>query len=241
MSLPWLDPSDVGQPFPDPRHALAEPNGLLAAGGCLRPQRLLQAYSQGIFPWYDRDTPILWWSPDPRTVLFPDQLRVSRSLRKTLRRGTFRLTLDQAFAAVVEGCSAARSSGPDTWLTPEMKAAYKRLHQLGFAHSLETWQDKQLVGGLYGVALGRVFYGESMFSWVSDASKIALACLCSHLRRWDFAVIDCQLPTDHLHRLGAIDLPRVQFLRLLGLCRQRPTVTPGCWQCVPDWLDDYLG
>lgn len=241
MTLPWLDPGDRRQPFPHPRLALREPNGLLAAGGCLSPERLLRAYSQGIFPWYDDDTPILWWSPDPRTVLFPDQLKLSRSLRKTLRRTPLHLTMDDDFAAVLEGCAAPRASGAETWLTTEMKTAYTRLYQLGFAHSIEVRQAGIVVGGLYGVALGRIFFGESMFSQVSDASKIALACLCSHLRQWNFVVIDCQLPTEHLHRLGAIDLPRERFLPLLDACGQSPRTLAERWRCETDWLDWLLG
>ncbi len=241
MTLPWLDPNDASQPFPHPRLALSEPNGLLAAGGCLSPSRLLQAYSQGVFPWYDDDTPILWWSPDPRTVLFPEHFKISRSLRKTLRRSPFELTIDHDFTAIIDGCSSPRGSGPETWLTAEMKSAYNHLHRLGFAHSVEVWLDGVVVGGLYGVAVGRVFFGESMFSRISDASKVALACLCSHLLSWHFAVIDCQLPTAHLHRLGAVDIPREQFLSLLAACRQPPEMTGERWNCNADWLDILIG
>ena len=233
--LVWLDPGDPAQPFPEPDHALPEPNGLLAAGGCLSPQRLLMAYSRGIFPWYDADTPILWWSPDPRTVLFPEALRLNRSLRKTLRRRPFALSLDQCFDAVIEQCSAPRSYSTDTWITSDMKTAYLQLHELGFAHSVEVWREEQLVGGLYGVALGRLFFGESMFSRTSDASKTALACLCAHLHQWGFTAIDCQMPTAHLHRLGAVDLPRRDFMRLLGGCRQATDAPSGNWRCLPDW------
>lgn len=233
--LVWLDPGNPAQPFPDPEQALSEPNGLLAAGGCLEPRRLLLAYSRGIFPWYDAETPILWWSPDPRTVLFPEALHLSRSLRKTLRRSRFSCSLDRRFDAVIAQCGAPRSYSVDTWITPEMRTAYRQLHTLGFAHSVEVWQADQLVGGLYGVALGRVFFGESMFSRVSDASKVALACLCAHLQHWRFAAIDCQLPTAHLHRLGAIDVPRQAFLRLLEGCRQTPDASPGPWPYRSDW------
>lgn len=235
--LVWLDPSDPAQPFPDPERAMDEPNGLLAAGGCLDPRRLLLAYACGIFPWYDTDTPILWWSPDPRTVLFPEAVHLSRSLRKTLRRASFSCSLDREFGAVIEQCGAPRSYSHDTWITPEMQTAYRHLHTMGFAHSVEVRRDGQLVGGLYGVALGRLFFGESMFSRVSDASKVALVCLCAHLRHWRFTAIDCQLPTAHLHRLGAIDLPRQRFLRLLTACRQTPDVPIGPWSCLPDWAE----
>lgn len=239
--LPWLDPADKTQPFPHPNTALEEPNGLLAAGGCLSPERLLIAYSQGIFPWFEADTPILWWSPDPRTVLYPDQLRLSRSLRKRLRGQRFTLTLDAAFDAVIDSCSAPREYAPGTWITPQMNRAYRRLHRLGFAHSVESWCDGELVGGLYGVALGRVFFGESMFSRASDASKVALACLCAHLRRWDFAFIDCQLPTQHLHRLGAIEITRRDFLQRLRACGQSAGVPVGPWHSEPGWLSVLLG
>jgi leucyl/phenylalanyl-tRNA--protein transferase len=177
----------------------------------------------------------LWWSPDPRTILFPEALRLNRSLRKTLRRRPFALSLDQCFCSVIEQCSGPRGYSIDTWITPDMKTAYLQLHKLGFAHSVEVWQEGQLVGGLYGVALGRLFFGESMFSRASDASKVALACLCAHLRHWRFTVIDCQMPTAHLHRLGAVDLPRRDFLRLLGGCRQASDAPSGHWQCLYDW------
>lgn len=233
----WLDPYNAQQPFPNPAQALREPNGLLAVGGCLSPKRLLRAYHSGIFPWYDDATPICWWSPDPRTVLYPECLRVSRSLRKVIRSNRYTLSIDQAFPAVIEGCSAPRPQGDMTWIVPEMRMAYGRLHQLGFAHSIETWQDGQLVGGLYGVALGQMFFGESMFSRANDASKVALACLCAHLRRWRFQVIDCQLPTEHLHRLGAQNISRHRFLHLLSACRQTASVE--VWTLDADWVGDY--
>jgi leucyl/phenylalanyl-tRNA--protein transferase len=235
----WLDPHNAQQPFPDPTWALDEPNGLLAVGGCLSPERLLCAYSNGIFPWYDDATPICWWSPNPRTVLYPERLKVSRSLRKIIRSRRYMVSLDQAFTAVIAACSAPRPQTDATWIVPEMRSAYRRLHQLGFAHSVETWQDGQLVGGLYGVALGRMFFGESMFSQASDASKVALACLCAHLRRWRFPVIDCQLPTDHLYRLGAEDVSRQQFLQLLKACHEPQSPTPHVWPIDPDWACDY--
>ncbi|MBL8251428.1 MAG: leucyl/phenylalanyl-tRNA--protein transferase [Candidatus Competibacter sp.] len=234
MRLPWLDPRDDSQPFPHPDRALREPQGLLAAGGCLNPRRLLRAYRLGIFPWYSPGQPILWWSPDPRLVLFPERVKVSRSLRKTLRKATFSISADTAFPAVMAACAAPRALDRETWITPEMHRAYCRLHRLGHAHSLEIWHQGQLVGGLYGVAVGRVFYGESMFSLMSDASKVALVALAAQLRRWDFALIDCQVRTEHLARMGAVDIARDVFLELL----QRYCPLPG--QAGPWRLDRDL-
>jgi leucyl/phenylalanyl-tRNA--protein transferase len=210
-----LDGSPPATPFPDPANAETEPNGLLAVGGDLTPRRLLQAYRAGVFPWFSEDQPILWWSPDPRMVLFPDRLRVSRSLRKVLRRGEFQVSVDQAFERVIRACADPRRDDSGTWLVPEMIAAYTALHKLGVAHSVETWLDGTLVGGLYGVCLGRAFFGESMFSRVSDASKVALVQLAELTRRADFVLIDCQVYTGHLERLGAREIPRQQFLTLL--------------------------
>ena len=210
-----LDPHDR-ESFPDSSHALREPNGLLAVGGDLTPARLRNAYRRGIFPWFNPGDPILWWSPDPRTVLFPRQLRISRSLAKRLRRQSFAVTLDRAFNQVLRGCAAPREPAGDTWLVPEMIAAYAALHARGLAHSVEVWQDRQLIGGLYGVAIGRAFFGESMFSRVTDASKVALVHLCQQLADWDFGLIDCQMRTDHLMRMGAVEMPRGEFLGLLN-------------------------
>ncbi len=221
--LPWLDPFDDSQPFPNPEYALDEPDGLLAAGGSLTPRRLLRAYRNGIFPWYSSGQPILWWSPDPRTVLFTERSRISRSLRKTISKRVFSVTFDQAFIPVLQQCSEPRpNQPPGTWINPAMRAAYHRLHELGYAHSVETWHQGQLAGGLYGVAVGRVFYGESMFSRMSDASKIALVALCQQLQRWGFPFIDCQLPTTHLASMGAENIPRALFLELLRRCCAAP-------------------
>ncbi|MEE4377315.1 MAG: leucyl/phenylalanyl-tRNA--protein transferase, partial [Candidatus Competibacteraceae bacterium] len=206
---------DDSQPFPNPERALVDPDGLLAVGGSLAPRRLLSAYRHGIFPWYSSGQPILWWSPNPRTVLFPHHITISRSLRKTLKKGLFSVTMDSAFDMVTLRCSEPRQHQPGTWITPEMRAAYSRLHRLGYAHSVETWHGRRLVGGLYGVAIGRVFYGESMFSLMSDASKIALVALCTQLQHWRFAFIDCQMHTEHLLRMGAEDVSRRVFLELL--------------------------
>lgn len=229
--IPFLD---VDDPFPPVDEALIEPNGLLAAGGDLSPERLLDAYARGIFPWFNEDDPVLWWSPDPRMVLFPRDLHVSRSLRRTIRSARFSVTFDRAFEAVLEGCAAPRGQQEGTWLTPEMMAAYGRLAQLGFAHSVETWVGPELVGGLYGVALGRVFYGESMFSRRSDGSKVALAYLARQLDRWRFLVIDCQMATGHLASLGAREIPRDDFLRFVRIGAAQPGVR------APWLLDDDL-
>jgi len=207
----WLRPDDPADAFPDPSLALREPNGLLAIGGDLSPGRLLAAYTRGIFPWYEHGQPPLWWSPDPRAILRPSSFHTSRSLRRSLRRTGFEVSVDQCFAAVVEAC-ATRRGASGTWLIPEMRAAYERLHGLGVAHSIEIWVEGGLVGGLYGIALGRVFFGESMFSRRSDASKAALWWLTRHLRDADVPLIDCQLPSAHLSSLGTICLPREQFL-----------------------------
>ena len=239
MRLTWLDPHNDNQPFPHPDRALTEPDGLLAAGGNLTPRRLLRAYRMGIFPWYSADQPILWWSPDPRLVLLPECLKVSRSLRKTLRKGLFAITADTAFEQVVAACAGPRQGEPGTWITSEMFRAYCRLHRLGHAHSIETWQQGELVGGLYGVSLGRVFYGESMFSWISDASKIALVALAAQLQRWEFAVIDCQVTTAHLLSMGAVDIPRSSFLQLLECYCPQPG-QPGPWRLDADLLDSLF-
>ena len=210
--IPWLD---SGDPFPEVERALAEPNGLLAAGADLSLPRLLEAYRNGIFPWFSHDQPILWWSPDPRMVLFPAELKVSRSLARTLRSTRFEVRADTAFDAVIEGCRQPRRGESGTWITEEMAEAYGTMHRTGFAHSVETWLDGKLVGGLYGVALGRAFFGESMFARVSDASKVALVALARQLQHWGFGVIDCQMNTAHLASFGAREIPRAEFTRRL--------------------------
>lgn len=201
--------------FPDPELAMDDPNGLLCIGGDLSAERLLAAYERGIFPWYSDGQPILWWTPNPRAVLFPDELKISRSLRKTLRKGEFEVTLDNAFSAVIDGCATPRDDGLGTWITREMKRAYETLHDEGYAHSVECWYQGELVGGLYGVALGGVFYGESMFSRMSDASKVAFVHLVQQLKYWNFAVIDCQVGSAHLFSLGAREIGRESFMVLL--------------------------
>ena len=210
--IPLLHPDTT---FPPVELALREPNGLLAAGGDLSPARLLDAYRHGIFPWFSAGDPILWWSPDPRMVLIPGELRVSHSLRKTLRRGKYEVRTDTAFEQVMRACAAPRDEEGGTWIQEGMIAAYVRLHRLGVAHSVETWLEGELAGGLYGVGIGRMFYGESMFSRRTDASKIALAHLCAQLERWNFGMIDCQMNTSHLASLGAREIPRIQFLEHL--------------------------
>ena len=189
----------------------------MPVGGDLSVERLVLAYRSGIFPWYSEGEPILWWSPDPRLVLYPDELRISRSLRKVIKRKLFHITFDQDFETVITGCAEARRSyGEGTWITEEMKSAYIELHRRGYAHSVEAWQDEKLVGGLYGVAMGRAFFGESMFSRVSNASKVAFASLVETLQKNHFKIIDCQVRTDHLIRFGAREISRKLFLEQLG-------------------------
>lgn len=229
--IPWLE---QGDDFPPLERALAEPNGLLAAGGDLSPQRLLAAYGRGIFPWYGRGDPLLWWSPDPRMVLFPAELRVPRSLAKRLRRRDFEIRVDSAFAEVIRACAAPRDDRAGTWITGEMITAYCELHRRGHAHSVETWIDGKLAGGLYGIALGRAFYGESMFAHMPDASKIALVCLVRQLRQWQFGLIDCQMKTAHLARFGAREIPRSEFSQHLAELVNCPS-SAGHWR-----FDDNL-
>ena len=211
--IPWLD---SGAHFPPIESALTETDGLLAAGADLSPARLLAAYRNGIFPWYSAGQPVLWWSPDPRMVLFPAEFRMPRSLAKRLRRLDYEIRVDTAFETVMHACAAPRTDGAGTWITPDMIAAYCELHRLGHAHSVETWIDGELAGGLYGIALGRVFYGESMFAWAADASKIALAHLMRRMERGQYGIIDCQMNTAHLARFGAREIPRRDFSRHLA-------------------------
>ncbi|HEY4971267.1 MAG TPA: leucyl/phenylalanyl-tRNA--protein transferase [Steroidobacteraceae bacterium] len=213
--------------FPPLEHALREPPGLLAAGGDLSPARLLAAYERGVFPWYSAQQPILWWSPDPRMVLFPEEFKCSRSLRKTLRNGPYTSRVDSNFGATIRGCAAPRRAGPDTWLNSDMIASYERLHELGFGHSIETYEADELAGGLYGIQLGQVFFGESMFSRKRDASKVALARLVEECRARDIRLIDCQVASSHLASLGAREVSRNQFAALLRrYARRQPS---GSW------------
>jgi len=206
--------------FPSVEQALREPNGLLASGGDLGVSRLLDAYRHGIFPWFSPGEPILWWAPDPRMVLFPDEVRVSRSLAKHMRHGGFEIRTDTAFVEVMQACAAPRrgdAGQTGTWISPAMIAAYTRLHHQGHAHTVEVWENGALVGGVYGVAIGRMFYGESMFSRTPDASKIALVHLCRQLQRWEFGMIDCQMETEHLASMGARPIPRSVFCTKLAV------------------------
>lgn len=222
-------------PFPPVERAMREPNGLLAMGGDLSPERLLDAYRHGIFPWFNAQDPILWWSPDPRMVLFPREFRIARSLRKTLAKRHYQVRTDHAFEQVMRACAAPRHGQPGTWIHEEMIAAYSELHRTGQAHSVETWMDGELAGGLYGIAIGRMFYGESMFSRRTDASKIALAHLSAQLARWNFGMIDCQMNTPHLASLGAREIPRSEFVtRLQELIKYADRESP--WEFEHDLI-----
>ena len=224
--LAWLGRND---PFPPVERALRDPNGLLAAGADLSMRRLLEAYRSGIFPWFSGGEPVLWWSPDPRMVLHCDELKISRSLAKNIRNKGYEVRIDTAFSSVLEGCSGPRKGEAGTWLSPQMQAAYLALHRAGHAHSFETWRGNDLVGGLYGVAIGRMFYGESMFSRATDASKVALVTLVNTLREKGFPIIDCQMRTPLLASLGAREIPRRAFLRKLTALVNYP-VSPGSWK-----------
>ena len=229
--IPLLGPTD---PFPRVDRALRDPNGLLAAGGGLGVARLVDAYSRGIFPWFGEGDPVLWWCPDPRLVLECGTMHHSRSLQRRLRKRDYQVSIDRAFPQVLEECAAPRNGQPGTWLVPQMKRAYARLFEHGFAHSVEVWIDGELMGGLYGVALGRVFFGESMFSRRTDGSKIALAYLSAQLARWAFPIIDCQMQTSHLESLGAREMPRREFVKTVGTLVHEDG--PPVWRFDPDLL-----
>lgn len=237
----WIDRQTPAHIFPDVEQAMEEPDGLLAVGGDLSPARLLAAYSQGIFPWYSDGQPILWWSPNPRAVLYPAQLKISRSLRKRLRKQEYTITLDEDFAGVIEQCASPRDKQSGTWITLEMQQAYRRLHAQGYAHSVEAWHQGELVGGLYGIALGKVFFGESMFSRRTDASKVAFVHLVRQLMCWGYPLIDCQVSSEHLCSLGAINIPRQDFIRQLHTLVYQ-NAHPGPWTLDPttDLLSDIL-
>lgn len=223
QSLYWLDVHNEEAPFPPVDLALRDPDGLLAFGGSLGSKRLLRAYRLGIFPWYSEGQPIMWWSPDPRTVLYPDELRVSRSLRKSLRNAGYTVSIDRCFEDVIDACAAPRDDEGGTWITRAMRDAYVRLHHEGHAHSVETWYEGELVGGLYGIAIGCVFFGESMFSRRRDASKVAFTRLTRQLERWGFTLIDCQVHSAHLSSLGARAIPRHEFITELDKwCEKQP-------------------
>ncbi len=223
----------LGKQLNFPPAEWAGPDGLIAVGGDLRPERLLLAYSQGIFPWHENELGPWWYSPDPRLVLLPERLHVSRSLRKTLRQGRFRLSLDQAFRAVIGACAEIPRRHEDgTWISPRFQRAYTRLHRQGYAHSVEAWQGRELVGGLYGLSLGTAFFGESMFARVADASKVAFVTLVEQLGRWGFTLVDCQVHTAHLERFGAEEWPRERYLAALAAALRQPT-RPAPWRFDP--------
>ena len=229
--IPWLRADDPPDAFPPVDAALADPNGLLCAGGDLTPARLLAAYRRGIFPWYGAGQPILWWSPDPRAVLRPVEFHVSRSLARSIRKRGYTLTVDRAYAEVVAQCGDRKLRPEGTWITPAMREAYQRLHELGHAHSVETWQESTLIGGIYGVTIGRVFFGESMFSRATDASKVAMARLVEELVGRGFELLDCQVPSTHLASLGVRAMPRHRFVGLLQQWVDEPSP-------VGDWRTD---
>ncbi|MDD7804723.1 MAG: leucyl/phenylalanyl-tRNA--protein transferase [Endozoicomonas sp. (ex Botrylloides leachii)] len=232
--IPWLN--ETSPVFPDTNTALKIPDGLLAAGGNLNGNTLLEAYSRGIFPWFNEGEPILWWSPDPRMVLKPASIIISRSLRKILRKNIFKVTFDRAFDNVIDQCSKPRGDEMSSWITNTIKRAYSSLHATGYAHSVEVWADEKLVGGLYGVAIGKVFFGESMFSTQNNTSKVAFAWLCHHLLQWKFKLIDCQVYSPHLQSLGASMMPRIEFINQLNCyCSKNPSGAN--WIAERQWND----
>ena len=226
MDITWLDTSDTDASFPNVENALSEPEGLLAAGGDLSQARLLTAYRSGIFPWYEDGQPILWWSPNPRGILFTKNFKISASLRRTLRKHNWTVTFDGDFRKTVMACAAPRTYARGTWITNEMLEAYSKLHQAGYAHSIELWDlQERLIGGIYGVLIGKMFYGESMFSFESNASKVALAYLATHMNYWDMPLLDCQLPSKHLASLGAESISRKKYIKIMtSLCHQEITL-----------------
>jgi len=230
IHIPWLHPNNTD--FPSPTLALDDPNGLLAAGGDLSPQRILAAYQRGIFPWFNPGDPILWWSPNPRTVIFPAQLHISKSLRKTLRQNLYRVTFDDCFSDVMRACAAPRNYAKGTWISNDIIAGYTALHVQGFAHSVEVWREDELVGGLYGMALGRIFFGESMFSRADNASKVGFAHLVRQLVAWNFELIDCQIANDHLFSLGAVEIPREEFQQYLLDFAHETAAYPTLWSSI---------
>jgi leucyl/phenylalanyl-tRNA--protein transferase len=226
VDITWLDPSSSDAPFPDVSNALTDPEGLLAAGGDLSLTRLLNAYQNGIFPWYEDGQPILWWSPNPRGILFTKNFKISTSLRRALRKHNWTVTFDGDFRKTVMACAAPRSYARGTWITNEMLEAYCDLHQAGHAHSIELWDNQErLIGGIYGVLIGKMFYGESMFSFATNASKVALTYLAMHMHSWGFPLLDCQLPSKHLTSLGAESLSREEYIKIMSpLCTQQTNI-----------------
>ncbi|HNP34576.1 MAG TPA: leucyl/phenylalanyl-tRNA--protein transferase [Woeseiaceae bacterium] len=224
----WIGKDDPPEAFPDVSRALAEPDGLLAAGGDLSPERLLYAYQRGIFPWYDEGQPILWWSPNPRCVFYPGAYRVSKRLRRDLKKHDATVSFNRAFNAVVEACAGPRAQQDGTWITTDIMTAYARLHELGWAHSVEIWRGDRLIGGMYGLAIGKAFFGESMFSREDNGSKLALLSLCSVLREHQFEILDCQVVSEHLLTLGAVAIPREDFTAILARACE-PAESFACW------------
>jgi leucyl/phenylalanyl-tRNA---protein transferase len=238
IRLPLLD-DHAPDHFPDPHSALVDPNGLLAFGGDLSPERLKAAYTHGIFPWFNEGEPILWWSPDPRCVFRTDQLHPNRSLRRALAGKAWRITVDHAFGQVMEACAAPRPNQSGTWISPAMIDAYRVLHSQGHAHSVEVWEENRLVGGIYGVSIGKLFCGESMFSACSGGSKLALCALAALLRHWGFPLIDAQVSNPHLLSLGAIEMPRSAFLRKIATLVSTP-FDPQHWRHLPTIPATYV-
>lgn len=235
----WIEPGSPADNFPSAHDALSQPDGLLCFGGDLSEQRLLYAYKNGIFPWPHEQQPITWWSPSPRCVIYPHELVIRRSLKKKMRNGNYNFSMDRAFDNVIKTCAAPRDDETDTWITPNMQRAYSRLHRRGHAHSAEIWRADELVGGLYGVAIGRVFFGESMFSHVADGSKMALACLTKRLQKHGFKLIDAQLSSAHLLTLGAREMTRSAFLHVLNrYCQLENTIK--LWQTKPMSVREYF-
>jgi len=221
--LTYLDPNLPEQPFPRVKHALKDPDGLIAVGGCLSPERLINAYKHGIFPWYNPGDPLLWWSPNPRLCLLPNQFKPSKSLQRLARKNNFTVRIDQSFNAVIKACAMPRKTQPETWISPEMINAYQTLHNIGVAHSIEVYRNNTLVGGLYGLGIGQVFFGESMFHTESNASKLAFYFLIGKLREWNYQLIDCQVKSEHLINWGAQELPRDEFIALVNQYSTRYT------------------
>lgn len=225
-SLVWIPEDAPADSFPPAAQALEQPNGLLCAGGDLSLERLITAYQQGIFPWYGEDEPLLWWSPNPRTLISCESFHLSRSMRRFLKQHPYRLSIDENFSAVIQACAAPRATSPETWIVAEMHEAYCALHEAGYAHSLEVWQDNDLVGGIYGVNVGAAFCGESMFSRRTNTSKLALWSLLQQLKRWQIELFDCQLWNQHLGSLGAYEVSREDYLQQLAQAQQQPSKQP---------------
>ena len=241
INLPWLNPDDENSSFPPAKSALKDPEGLVAAGGDLSPKRILRAYHEGIFPWYEEDQPILWWSPDPRGVIYPKKFIVHKRLLRTLRKKNWQITYNQSFVEVMQACAEPRYNSRGTWITHEMLRAYTLLHQLGHAHSVEVRNNHgDLIGGVYGVAIGSIFFGESMFSRETDTSKVALLYLCAYLDSWNYKIIDTQLSSNHLTSLGGINIPREEYLYILSKLTKQ-SVSKNAWQQnYPINLDNWL-